>query len=157
MLLTEKKKWKRSAIKSQQMLKTVVRNATTAMFQNKKLKRNPTSAVAEVAEVALCASNCALLTSTIPYTEIPLHGWHFRLLPAHHSESSAQPNTQYLASNSAIGLHLLQNPNYDQHYDDKRFSILAQGRSPFHLSALRPSFIKVSSSALCRQKNSCTA
>ena len=35
------------------------------MFQNKKLKRNTTSATAEVAEVALCASNCALPTSDI--------------------------------------------------------------------------------------------
>ena len=33
------------------------------MFQNKKLKRNATFAIAEVAEVALCASNCALPTS----------------------------------------------------------------------------------------------
>ena len=48
-----------SAIKAQQILKTVVRNATSAMFQNKKLKRNATSAIAEVAEVALRASNCA--------------------------------------------------------------------------------------------------
>ena len=30
------------------------------MFQNKKLKRNTTYAIAEVAEIALCASNCAL-------------------------------------------------------------------------------------------------
>ena len=35
------------------------------MFQNKKLKRNATYAIAEVAEVALCASNCALPTSAI--------------------------------------------------------------------------------------------
>ena len=33
------------------------------MLQNKKLKRNATYAIAEVAEVALCASNCALPTS----------------------------------------------------------------------------------------------
>ena len=33
------------------------------MFQNKKLKRNATYAIAEVAKVALCASNCALPTS----------------------------------------------------------------------------------------------
>ena len=33
------------------------------MFQNKKLKRNATYAIAEVAEVALCASNRALPTS----------------------------------------------------------------------------------------------
>ena len=33
------------------------------MIQNKKLKRNATYAIAEVAKVALCASNCALPTS----------------------------------------------------------------------------------------------
>ena len=33
------------------------------MIQNEKLKRNATYAIAEVAEVALCASNCALPTS----------------------------------------------------------------------------------------------
>ena len=33
------------------------------MFQNTKLKRNATLAIAEVADVALCASNCALPTS----------------------------------------------------------------------------------------------
>ena len=42
------------------VLKALFRNETSAMFQNKKLKRN---AIAEVAEVALCAFNCALPTS----------------------------------------------------------------------------------------------
>ena len=55
----QKKLWKRSATKTQQILKTLVRNATSAMFKNKKLNRNATSAIAEV---ALCASNCALTT-----------------------------------------------------------------------------------------------
>ena len=50
-------------MKAQQILKALFRNATSAMFQNKKLKRNATYAIAEVAEVALCASNCALPTS----------------------------------------------------------------------------------------------
>ena len=44
-------------------LKTSVRNATSPMLQNKKLKRKATSAIAKVAEVALCASICALPTS----------------------------------------------------------------------------------------------
>ena len=61
-------------------------------------------------------------------------------------------NNQSLASDSAIGLHLLQNPTCAQHYDDSRFFILAQGRSPFHLSALEYTFIKTSNPALCRQK-----
>ena len=75
-----------------------------------------------------------------------------RLLPARRCKSSTQTNTQSLASDSAIGLHLLQNPICAQHYDDSRFSILAQGRSPFHLSALEATFIKTSNSALYRQK-----
>ena len=74
-----------------------------------------------------------------------------RLLPARRCKSSTQTNTQSLVS-PAIGLHLLQNPTCAQHYDDSRFSILAQGRSPFHLSALEATFIKTSNPALCRQK-----
>ena len=62
-LLTEKKMLKRSAIKAHQILKTLVCNATSVMFKNKKLKRNATSAIAEVVVVALCAFNCALPTS----------------------------------------------------------------------------------------------
>ena len=50
-------------MKAQQILKTLVRNAISALFKNKKLKRYATSAIAEVAEVVLCASNCALPAS----------------------------------------------------------------------------------------------
>ena len=50
-------------MKAQQILKALFRNATSTMFQNKNLKRNATNAIAEVAEVTLCASNCALPTS----------------------------------------------------------------------------------------------
>ena len=41
------------------------------MFQNKKLKRNATYASAEVAEVPLCSSNCALTTSVIKNNPSP--------------------------------------------------------------------------------------
>ena len=75
-----------------------------------------------------------------------------RLLPARRCKSFTQTNTQSLASDSAIGLHFLQNSTCAQHYDDSRFSILAQGRSSFHLSALEATFIKTSNPALCRQK-----
>ena len=79
--------------------------------------------------------------------------------PARRCQSSTQTNTQSLASDSPVGLHHLQNPTCAQHYDDSRFSILAQGRSPFHLSALEATFIKTSNPALCRQKEFvyCTA
>ena len=75
-----------------------------------------------------------------------------RLLPTRRCKPSTQTNTHFPASNLAIGLHLLQNPTCAQHYDDSRFSILAQGRSPFHLYALEATFIKTSNPALCRQK-----
>ena len=44
------------------------------MIQNKKLKRNATYAIAEVAEVALCASNCALPTSDTRQLAIKFEG-----------------------------------------------------------------------------------
>ena len=74
-----------------------------------------------------------------------------RILPSRDCKSSSQPLTQSLASDSSIGTHLLQNPDCAQHYDDM-FSILAIGRSPFHLSALEATFIKTSNPILCRQK-----
>ena len=75
-----------------------------------------------------------------------------RLLLALQGKSFTQTNTQSLASNSAIRLHLLQNPTCVQHYNDSRFSILAQSRSPFHLFAVEATFIKTSYPALCRQQ-----
>ena len=66
--------------------------------------------------------------------------------------SSTQTNTQFSASDSAIGLYLFQHPICAQHYDDSRFSLLAQGRTPFHPLALEATFIKTSNPALCRQK-----
>ena len=75
-----------------------------------------------------------------------------RLLPARRCKSSTQTNTQSLASDSAIGLHLLQKPTCAQHYDDNRFSVLVQGHSPFHLTALEVTFIKTSNPTFCRQK-----
>ena len=64
-------------------------------------------------------------------------------------KSSNYTNTQSLASDSAIGLHLLQNPVCAQHYDDSRLSVFAQGSSPFHVSALETTFIKSSYPAHC--------
>ena len=82
-----------------------------------------------------------------------------RLLPTRRCKSSTQTNNQYLASDSAIGLHLLQNPTCAQHYDDSRFSIRAQGRSPFHLLylLLKPLSSKLLTPPSADKKNSCTA
>ena len=53
---------------------------------------------------------------------------------------------------SSISQHLLDNAQCALHYSNKKFSILAQGRSSFHLSALEVTFIKSLTPLLCKQK-----
>ena len=53
---------------------------------------------------------------------------------------------------SAIGLHLLQNPDCAARYHDRQFSILAKARTQFHLVALESIFIKTQKPILCWQK-----
>ena len=53
---------------------------------------------------------------------------------------------------SAIGQHLPDNAQCALHYNNKKFSILARGRSSFHLSALEAIFIKSLNHLLCKQK-----
>ena len=53
---------------------------------------------------------------------------------------------------SAIGLHLLQNPDCTAHYRDRQFSILAKARTRFHLAAVEAIFIKPQQPILRRQK-----
>ena len=70
--------------------------------------------------------------------------------------NQAQPNRDLFQSNhtctSAIGQHLLNNEKCASHYDDNQFSILAKGRTLFHLSTLEATFIKTLQPELCRQK-----
>ena len=53
---------------------------------------------------------------------------------------------------SAIGQHLLDNAQCALYYNNDKFSILAQGCSSFHLSALKVTFIKSLNPLLCKQK-----
>ena len=53
----------RNAIKRKKDLFSLKRSATCAMAKNNLLKRFATSAHAEVAQLALCASNCGMPTS----------------------------------------------------------------------------------------------
>ena len=55
-------------------------------------------------------------------------------------------------SSSAVGQHLLENPNCAHHYADSRFSILARARSDYHLAVLEAIFIVSRNPSLCRQK-----
>ena len=55
--------------------------------------------------------------------------------------------------NSAIGQHLLTHLECAKSYNDNRFSILARGRSLFHLKVLESTIIKLEQPILCRQKD----
>ena len=57
----------RNAIKRKKDLFSLKRSATCAMAKNNLLKRFATSARAEVAQLALCASNCGMPTSGTNY------------------------------------------------------------------------------------------
>ena len=52
----------------------------------------------------------------------------------------------------ATDQHLFDNTQCALHYSLKKFSILARGRSSFHLSALEATFIKSLNPLLCKQK-----
>ena len=54
---------------------------------------------------------------------------------------------------SAIGLHLMQNPECATQYSNDHFSIIAQVRSMFHLSVLEATYIKISKPILCHRKS----
>ena len=53
---------------------------------------------------------------------------------------------------SAIEQHLLQNPTCAREYNDNKFSILARGRTSFHLLTLEATYIKTSKPNLCKQE-----
>ena len=53
---------------------------------------------------------------------------------------------------SAIGQHLIQNPECAKTYTDDNFRIIGQARSSFHLSVLESVYIKTQNPVLCKQK-----
>ena len=55
-----------------------------------------------------------------------------------------------LECDSAIGLHLLQNPDWAAHHHDRQFSISVKAR--FYLAALEAILIKTQQPILCWQK-----
>ena len=63
--------------------------------------------------------------------------------------TSRKPQATYF---TAIGDHLIQNPQCAQNYSDDRFTILTRGRNQFHLSTLESLFIQTMKPVLCRQK-----
>ena len=54
---------------------------------------------------------------------------------------------------SAIGQHLLMNPECAKTNTDDNFRIIRQARSSFHLSVLESVYIKTQNPVLCKQKD----
>ena len=59
-----------------------------------------------------------------------------------------------MKSDSAIGQHLIKNPECAKTYSDDNFRITGQARSSFHLSVLESVYIKTQNPVLCKQKSS---
>ena len=57
-----------------------------------------------------------------------------------------------MKSDSAIGQHLITNPECAKTYTDDNFRIIGQARSSFHLGALESVYIKTQNPVLCKQK-----
>ena len=53
---------------------------------------------------------------------------------------------------SAIGQHLLENPECAKMYNDEKFRTISQARSSFHPGVLESVYIKTQNPVLCRQK-----
>ena len=53
---------------------------------------------------------------------------------------------------SAIGQHLIANPECTKTYTDDNFRTIGQARSSFHLSVLESVYIKTQNPVLCRQE-----
>ena len=62
-------------------------------------------------------------------------------------------NNYKINCESAIGQHLLTNPECAKTYTDDNFRIIGQARSSFHLSVLESVYIKTQNLALCKQKD----
>ena len=57
-----------------------------------------------------------------------------------------------ISCESAIGQHLITNPECAKTYTDGNFRIIGQARSSFHLGVLESVYIKTQNPVLCRQK-----
>ena len=53
---------------------------------------------------------------------------------------------------TAIGEHLISNPECAKHFHDGQFKVIARGRTPYHLSVLESIYISTKKPVFCKQK-----
>ena len=90
------------------------------------------------------------ITQHVPKSVRGVHTFQDRTSLARSCKPIKSLNTEI--SSSAIGQHLLHNQLCTQNYSDDKFSILAHGRTAFHLLTLEATYIKTSKPNLCKQK-----
>ncbi len=71
----------------------------------------------------------------------------------HQQPSRASKPKSSLKHDSAIGQHLLDNPECAKAYSENCFRIIGRARSTFHLAILESVYIKTKNPQLCRQKD----
>ena len=73
-------------------------------------------------------------------------------VPQREQPSRASKTKRSLKHDSAIGQHLLDNPECAKAYSENCFRIIGRARSTFHLGILESVYIKTRDPLLCRQK-----
>ena len=125
--------------------------STRKMFPTVRKDAVPTKQESMVVYQYVCRCDCRYVGSTSQRLQDRIKQHISKAI-----RNQTQPNRDLFQSNhtstSAIGQHLLNNEKCTSHYDDSQSSILAQGRTLFHLSTLEATFIKILQPELCRQK-----
>ena len=75
-----------------------------------------------------------------------------KTVPQREQPSRASKPKRSLKHDSAIGQHLLENPECAKAYSENCFRIIGRARSTFHLAILESVYIKTRDPLLCRQK-----
>ena len=69
-----------------------------------------------------------------------------------HPPRTCKNSNSKMKCDSAIGQHLIKNPECAKTYTDDNFWIIGQARSSFHLSVLESVYIKTQNPVFCKQK-----
>ena len=67
--------------------------------------------------------------------------------------SYMQNNNPKMTCDSAIGQHLITDPECAKTFPDDNFRIVGQARSSFHISVLESVYIKTQNPTLCKRKD----
>ena len=94
----------------------------------------------------------SVILATQPNTTQRLEDWIKQHVHREQPLQSCRSRNIVKTSDSAIGKHLLDNPDCAKLYKDNMFQIIGRDLSPFHLAALDSLYIQTKKPPMCRQK-----